>query len=246
MAICLAGIPAFHLNAAAAESSFSAVGGWYETIYAEIADISNGDVTSVSYSGPVSGQLTGQDLTYLVRAKGSDVRIDIPGLKPGNYTLTVVAGGVEYTESGIQVAAYDRSGYAHWNYTQGVGAYNDDGTIKDNAVILYVTEENKNSVTLTAGGLTVTGIGNILNTSGKNAKNGGKANTNGGILEKLAIEGKPLVVRIVGRVTQPQGVTAWGSYDYGGNPDDNGGMAGMQSCRNITIEGIGTDAIVDG
>ena len=246
MAICLSGIPAFHLNAAAAGSSFSAVGGWYEAIYAEIAGISNGDVTSVSYSGPVSGQLTGQDLTYLVRAKGSDVRIDIPGLKPGNYTLTVVAGGVEYTESGIQVTAYDRSGYAHWNYTQGVGAYNDDGTIKDNAVILYVTEENKNSVTLTAGGLTVTGIGNILNTSGKNAKNGGKANTNGGILEKLAIEGKPLVVRIVGRVTQPQGVTAWGSYDYGGNPDDNGGMAGMQSCKNITIEGIGTDATVDG
>ena len=73
---CLAGIPALRMNSAAAGGSFSAVGGWYETIYAEIADISDGDVTSVSYSGPVSGQLSGQDLTYLVRAKGSGVRID--------------------------------------------------------------------------------------------------------------------------------------------------------------------------
>ena len=246
LGLCLAGIPSLRLEAEAASGSFSAVGGWYEALYAEIEGISDASVTSVSYSGPVSGQLVGQDLEYLVRAKGSDVRIDIPGLKPGNYSLTVIAGGVAYTQSGIQVTAYDRSGYAHWNYTQGVGAYNDDGTIKDNAVILYVTEETKDSVSLTAGGLTVTGIGNILNTGGKSSKNGSLANTNGDILQKLADEGKPLVVRIVGRVTKPAGVTAWGSYDYGGNPDDNGGMAYMKRCKNITVEGIGNDAIVDG
>ena len=246
LVFCLAGIPSLPLKAEAAGSSFSAVGGWYEALYAEIEGISDDSVTSVSYSGPVSGQLMGQDLEYLVRAKGSAVRIDIPGLKPGNYTLTVVAGGVSYTQSNIQVTAYDRSGYAHWNYTQGVGAYNDDGTVKGNAVILYVTEESKNSVSVTAGGITVTGIGNILNTGGKSSKNGSLANTNGDILQKLADEGKPLVVRIVGRVTKPAGVTAWGSYDYGGNPDDNGGMAYMKRCKNITIEGIGNDATIDG
>ena len=251
LGLCLAGIPSLRLEAEAASGSFSAVGGWYEALYAEIEGISDASVTSVSYSGPVSGQLVGQDLEYLVRAKGSDVRIDIPGLKPGNYSLTVIAGGVAYTQSGIQVTAYDRSGYAHWNYTQGVGAYNDDGTIKDNAVILYVTEETKDSVSLTAGGLTVTGIGNILNTSGRvisNGKtgNGGLANTNGDILRKLAEENRPLVVRIIGSVTAPEGVTAWNSYDYGGGPDSNGAMARMQNCRDITIEGIGSDATVDG
>ena len=231
---------------AQAAGSFSLVGGWNESLYAEIEGVTDASVTAVSYSGAMTGQLTGQDLQFLVRDTASGVRIDIPGLKAGTYSLTVTAGGVTYSQSGIQVTAFDRSGFAHWNYTQGVGAYKDDGTVKDNAVIVYVTDENKNSVSVTAGGITVTGIGNILNTSGKASKNGGKANTNGDILKKLAEENRPLVVRIVGRVTQPAGVTAWGSYDYGGNPDDNGGMAGMQSCKNITIEGIGTDATVDG
>ncbi|MGM9600897.1 MAG: dockerin type I domain-containing protein [Faecousia sp.] len=236
---------------AQAAGSFSAVGGWNESIYAEIDGIEDASVTAVSYSGAMSGQLVGQDLEYLVRQVGTGVRIDIPGLKAGTYSLTVTAGGVTYTQSGIEVTAYDRSGYAHWNYTEGVGAYNDDGTLKANATVLYVTEENKDTVSITAGGLTVSGIGNILNTGGKEKSDGltskgGKANTNGGILEKLAQENRPLVVRIVGHVTKPQGVTAWGSIDYGGNTDDNGGMCNMSSCRNITIEGIGNDAVVDG
>ncbi len=208
-------------------------------------------MTAVSYSGTMTGQLVGQDLQYLVRKIGTGVRIDIPGLKAGTYSLTVTAGGVTYRQGNIQVSAYDRSGYAHWNYTEGVGAYNDDGTLKANATVLYVTEENKDTVSVTAGGLTVSGIGNILNTSGKEksgglTSKGGVANTNGGILEKLASENRPLVVRIVGYVTKPQGVTAWGSIDYGGNTDDNGGMCNMSSCKNITIEGIGADAVVDG
>ncbi len=236
---------------AQAAGAFSAVGGWNESIYAEIDGIEDAAVTAVSYSGTMSGQLVGQDLEFLVRQVGTGVRIDIPGLKAGTYSLTVTAGGVSYTQSGIEVKAHDRSGYAHWNYTEGVGAYNDDGTIKANATVLYVTEENKDTVSVTAGGLTVSGIGNILNTGGKEKANGltskgGLANTNGGILEKLAQENRPLVVRIVGHVTKPQGVTAWGSIDYGGNADDNGGMCNMSSCKNITIEGIGNDAIVDG
>lgn len=42
-------------------------GGWNETIYAQIAGISKADVTGVSYSGTMSGTLTGDDFTYLVR-----------------------------------------------------------------------------------------------------------------------------------------------------------------------------------
>lgn len=42
-------------------------GGWNETIYAQIAGISKADVTGVSYSGAMSGTLTGEDFQYLVR-----------------------------------------------------------------------------------------------------------------------------------------------------------------------------------
>ena len=77
------------------------------------------------------------------------------GLKPGTYTLKVTTKTGTYTQSGIEVNAQDRSGYAHYNYTDGVGAYNDDGTLKDNAIVLYVTDENKNTVTLSYGGVTV-------------------------------------------------------------------------------------------
>ena len=58
----------------------------------------------------------------------------------------------------MKVEAYDRSGYAHFNYTQGVGAYNDDGTLKDNAIVLYVTDQNKNSVELSYKGIKCSGL----------------------------------------------------------------------------------------
>ena len=186
----LAGIVPVHVHAA----SFSSVNGWYETIVAEISGVSDADVTGVSYSGAMSGSLTGDDLTHLVRSTSGGVRIDIPGLKAGTYTLTVETSSGTLTKSGISVAAYDRSGYAHWNNTEGVGAYNDDGTLKSNAVVLYVTDSNKNSVKLSAGGVTVTGIGNILNTTGQDTgsgttSKGGKANTNQDVLRRLADEG---------------------------------------------------------
>ena len=138
----LGNIVPMHAHAA----SFSQAGGWLESIYAEISGISESSVTAVSYSGTSSGSLTGQDLEYLVRSENGKVRIDIPGVPAGTYTLTVTAGGTTYTQSGIKVLAHDRSGYAHFNYTRGVGAYNDDGSLKSNAIVLYVTNENKNSV----------------------------------------------------------------------------------------------------
>ncbi|MDE7253864.1 MAG: InlB B-repeat-containing protein, partial [Acetatifactor sp.] len=252
----------------ATASDFSSVGGWNESIYAEIAGVKDADVTAVSYSGTMNGSLTGDDLTYLVRDNGSSgVRIDIPGLKKGTYELKVTVGGNTLTKSGIEVYEYDRSGYAHFNYTRGVGAYNDDGTLKDKAVVLYVTDANKNDVTLTAGGVTVKGIGNILNSVGKDTgggktSNGGKPNTNQGVIQKLAAEGKPLVVRFVGTVSE-SGVRKKGSYtasdaglidgltDYdstgnGGSVGDNGHMARIQSGKDITLEGIGYDATIDG
>ena len=226
-------------------------GGWFETLYAEIDGISDKQVTSVTYTGPMSGALVGEDLEYLVRdaqlsSGKTGVRIDIPGLTPGTYSLEVQAGG-KFVASNIQVLAHDRSGYAHFNYTEGVGAYRDDGILKDGAIVLYVTEANKNTVTITGpDGTKVTGIGHILNTVGAHSKEGGKNNNNQDILQKLADADIPLVVRIIGKVTDPDGTTVFDSVDYGGTVGDNGGMVRMKSAKNVTIEGIGADAEMNG
>ncbi len=227
-------------------------GGWNEMMYLTVSGASDADVTAVSYTGPLNGELKGEDLQYLVRDVDKGVRVDITGLKPGVYTLTMETKKGNVTKSGIVVGAQDRSGFAHYNYTAGVGAYNDDGTLKSNAIVLYVTEGNKNTVSVTSkDGTTVKGIGNILNSAGMDngsgkTSNGGTPNSNNNIIQKLAADGTPLVIRIIGNVTAPEGVTEFDSVNYGGSVGDNGFMARMKSGKDITIEGIGTDACVNG
>ncbi len=227
-------------------------GGWNEIAYLVVSGVSDANVTGVSFSGPTSGTLTGQDFEYLVRDVDNGVRVDIPGLQPGTYTVTMDTTAGTVTKGAIAVGAQDRSGFAHFNYTAGVGAYNDNGTLKDNAVVLYVTDDNKNTVSVTSkDGTTVTGIGNILNSAGQDngsgqTSKGGTPNTNSDIIEKLANDGTPLVIRIIGNVTAPSGLTEFDSVNYGGSEGDNGFMARMQSGKDVTIEGIGTDATING
>lgn len=234
-----------------AAGTFTEVGGWLETIYAEIPGTSK--VTAVSYSGAASGSLTGDDLTYLVKTGGGRTRIDIPGVAAGTYTLNVTTEGGSYSASNVKVYPHDRSGYAHFKYTAGVGAYKDDGTLKPNAKVLYVTDANKDTVSVTSkDGTTVVGIGHILNSvgaddgTGKAQNHEGVPNNNKGIIKKLAEDGTPLVVRIVGKVTAPAGLTAYDSPDYGGTVGDNGFMARMKSGKDVTIEGVGVGATLDG
>lgn len=228
-------------------------GGWNEMAYMGISGIKDSDVTGVSYSGASNGSLTGDDLKYLVRDVDGGVRVDLLGLKAGTYTITVTTSKGEIKQSGISVSQQDRSGYAHYNYSDGVGAYTDSGEIKANAKIIYVTDENKDTISVTSkDGTTVTGIGNILNSvgqdigGGKTANGGTVTNTNQGIIKKLAQDGTPLVIRIVGNVTAPEGLTAYDSTDFGGSVGDNGFMARMKSGKDITIEGVGNDATVNG
>ncbi len=228
------------------------VGGWNEMAYMVIGGVNDSAVKKVSYSGATSGTLSGDDFNYLVRDTDDGVRIDIPGLSAGSYSISVETTAGNVTVDGIVVGAQDRSGYAHFNYTAGVGAYTDAGTLKSNAIVLYVTESNKDSVTVTSkDGTTVKGIGNILNSAGQDngsgqTSKGGKPNTNSDIIEKLAKDGTPLVVRIIGNVTAPAGLTEFDSVNYGGSVGDNGYMARMQSGKDVTIEGIGTDACING
>ena len=91
----------------------------------------------------------------------------------------------------MEISAYDRSGYAHFNYEEGVGAYNDDGTLKDGAIVVYVTEATKNTVTAELGGRTYTGIAEILRNANRSEE--------------------PVNVRIIGAV----GAATWNEIEYG-------------------------------
>jgi len=246
--------------------SVEKLSGSNETISLVLGDVTDAAITSVKYQakGGNAISLEGEDFEYLVRDENGKVRIDIPGVKAGEYTVEVKTADSTVTTNPVTVEAYDRAGYAHFGYNEGVGAYNNDGTLKANAKVIYVTEENKNTVSITSkDGTTVTGIGNILNSNGQDSGNGkcakgGTCNTNADIIRKLADDGTPLVVRIIGKVsnladtTTPastqliNGLTVYNSIDNGGSVGDNGGMARIKDGKDITIEGIGTNATMDG
>ncbi len=236
-----------------------------------------------SYNIYVDGALVDNKIAYTQKVNGY-VKTELLGLTKGTHEVEIAAvkGGLESngvkTKVSLNILNYDRSGYAHFNYNEGVGAYNNDGTLKENAIVLYVTDANKNTVELSYNGKIVNGIGNILNSVGKECDEAdhkgqckkvssgktyyGKANTNQGILLDLAQDNIPLVVRFVGCVSdsglnQPgtfnastasliQGLTAYDGVDYGGSVGDNGHMARMKSAKNLTLEGVGNDAIIDG
>ena len=142
------------VSSAAEESGITDAGGWFESAYAEWAPVSGAD----GYNAYISdGSAWTAIDSQLIRSYGSYLRVDAVGLKAGSYQIKIVptSNGGELadkslTTSSLAVSAYDRSGYAHFNYSEGVGAYNDDGTLKDNAIVLYVTDENKDSRTLAA------------------------------------------------------------------------------------------------
>lgn len=175
-----------------------AYAGYNEGMYLEFKD--NTCVgTSVYYkkSTDISFIKLDQELVRYDNINGL-VRADAVGLEQGNYVFKyITTSGQTYTTDEIKVSAYDRSGYAHFSpsidstgvdVAQGVGAYTNKGTLKPNALVVYVTEANKNSVKLTYGGKTYIGLVKILQA-------------------KLNV---PLSIRFVGTV----GCATWKNIEY--------------------------------
>lgn len=200
-------------------------GGWLESAYAQWAS-DGSDSYNVYYSG--SGKSDVKVDAQLVRKYGSTWRVDVPGLKAGDYTLKIagVKGGKEgsaTTTKTLSVKAYDRSGFAFSN-NHVPGAYKADGTLKDGAVVIYISESTKNSVKLdvttdSKGGTTsCTGFQAILTAV------------------KKGYEKRPLDFRLVGNITDPD------STDKGDILVDMGKKEGLS----MTIEGIGPDATANG
>ena len=193
--------------------------GWLESAYVKWNPVVGADSYNVYYTG---GGLTDKKIdTQLIRSYGTYFRADILGLAAGTYTVKVapVTAGVEgaaTVSNTITVLAQDRNGFAY----QGgrlPGAYNADGTLKTNAVVLYITQNTKNTVSLNVTGATTNpcvGLQTILD--------GFKKGT----------DTRPLDVRFIGNITD---------LDYMLNGDiviENKNNAS----GSITLEGVGSDA----
>ena len=180
--------------------------GWQESLYAKWEKYSGAASYNVYYKGGKATDWTKID-QQLVRDYGSYARADVVGLVAGSDVN------------------YDRSGYAHFNRTEGVGAYNNDGSLKKDAVVLYITNDNFNTITCdmntgNKSGLEKrTGLGDILQAFEK-----GK-------------ETRPFAIRFIGQISDVDGgqlMGEAGSLQIKGKGEDTE--------ANVTFEGIGDDA----
>jgi pectate lyase len=197
--------------------------GWLESVFVKWQPVSNAQSYNVYYTG--EGITDRKIDNQLIRSYGSYFRADIPGLKAGTYTVKikpVISGteGTGTTTGSLTVKAQDRTGFAFSN-GRVPGGYNADGTIKSNAVILYITEQTKNTVSLNVTGATTNpcvGLQTILDGY------------------KKGQDLRPLIVRLVGQITDL-------SYMQSGD-------IAIENNKNassyITLEGIGNDAVADG
>lgn len=199
-------------------------GGWFESAFVEWT-VETGATYEV-YVAPDGGSWTKLD-SELVRNYGSYGRADAVGLKAGSYKMKVVSSiSGEAVSSAMAVAAHDRNGFAHYKWSDGVGAYKNDGTLKDNTRVIYLTANNAKTVKCMVMGdkdVEYTGIQAILAAYEK-----GK-------------ETRPLDIRIIGTVKKAD-LDAVGSSAEGLQVKGKSGTVPM----NITIEGIGNDATVHG
>ena len=164
----------------------------------------------------------------LVRQYKSYYRADVLGLKEGTYSVKVVpvnADGAEIaganTASNLVVKSYNREGFAHFKYA-GVGAYNNDGTLKAGAKVLYITAKTAKTVstTVNTGKLeTITGLQSIIDAYQK-----GEDTT-------------PIVFRIIGKVSLS---------DLDKISSSAEGLQIKGAMMNMTFEGVGDDATVYG
>lgn len=164
----------------------------------------------------------------LVRQYASYYRADVLGLKEGTYSVKVVpvnADGAEIaganTASNLVVKSYNREGFAHFKY-DGVGAYNNDGTLKAGAKVLYITARSAKTVstTVNTGKLeTVTGLQSIIDAYSK-----GKDKT-------------PIAFRFIGKISLSD-------LDHISSSAEGLQIKGAK--MNMTFEGVGDDATVYG
>ena len=195
--------------------------GWQESAYLKWAPFEGAS----SYNVYVDGKKID---AQLIRQYASYYRADVLGLKAGTYSVKVVPVNAEGTEiagentaSNLVVKSYSREGFAHFKY-DGVGAYNNDGTLKAGAKVLYITAKTAKTVSTTvntSNSETITGLQSIIDAYSK-----GKDKT-------------PIAFRIIGKVNLSD-------LDHISSSAEGLQIKGAE--MNMTFEGVGDDATVYG
>ena len=201
---------------------------WLESAYLKWAPFEGAS----SYNVYVDGKKID---AQLIRQYASYFRADVLGLKAGSYSVKVVpvdAAGKEMaganTVSNLLVKNYNREGFAHFNF-EGIGAYNNDGTLKSDAKILYITASTAKTVSTEV----ITGAKNK-----KQTVKGLQA-----IIDayQKGYDTTPIAFRIIGKVSladldgissSAEGLQIKGKTGY--------------STMNMTFEGVGDDATIYG
>ncbi|MDE7089377.1 MAG: pectate lyase, partial [Prevotella sp.] len=211
--------------------------GWFESAFVKFDLFEGAKSYNIYIKGGNYTDYTKID-EQLVRNYGTYGRADVLGLVAGNdYAIRVVPVAEDKTEmmananeaTAIVVANYDRSGFAHKDRTEGVGAYNNDGSLKTGANVVYITKNNAKTVKLSIvsnnkGGTTeYTGFQQIINGY------------------KKGYETKPLAIRLVGTISASDCDEFLSSAE---GLQIKGAKAYMP--MNITIEGVGDDATTTG
>lgn len=195
--------------------------GWQESAYLKWAPFEGAS----SYNVYIDGKKID---AQLIRQYASYYRADVLGLKAGTYSVKVVPVNAEGTEiagantaSNLVVKSYNREGFAHFKY-DGVGAYNNDGTLKAGAKVLYITAKTAKTVSTTVNtgkSETITGLQSIIDAYSK-----GKDKT-------------PIAFRIIGKVSLSD-------LDHISSSAE--GLQIKGATMNMTFEGVGDDATVYG
>jgi len=212
--------------------------GWRETFFVTWHALEGAASYNVYFRGGAANDWTRIDDPLIREYEGGFFRADVLGIKAGVYDVRVIpvnsAGAVSPNVAirpGIEVTAHIRTGFAFANVDNGnwPGAYNMDGTPRPNARVIYVTNDNKNTVQLDivndAGRdpVTFTGIANII-----------EAHSN------RAHDTRPLIVRFVGKIN---------AEGFIGLNGDRQLQINRPTARNnapITLEGVGNDATAFG
>lgn len=216
--------------------------GWLESAYAEWSIDKEADgytayIKKASQSDSAYARIDNE----LIRRYKSYYRVDAMGLSAGDYVIRVVPvkNGKEVTAKAkvtdvLKVSSYDRSGFAFSSesrYKTGSGAYNEDGTLKSDSIVLYVTNDNAKTVKAGImegkGEKEYTGLQTIIDAYTKSASKG--------------VETRALDVRVIGCLTD-SGMDKFSSSSEGVQIKG----ASAYSNINMTFEGVGEDASISG
>ena len=211
--------------------------GWLESAFVEwTAD--GGEQEFKVLVSPVTGGWMRELDEMLIRSYGTYFRADALGLPAGEYVLSVFpkVPAIEGVDNETQptvtepltVIAHDRNGFAHFNYPNGVGAYANDGSLKDNAKVLYIHAGNASTVEMDV----------IIDKNGKTRHCVGVQHIITAYEKGFA--NQPLAIRIIGTI-EANHLDSMGSSEEGLQIKGKVGTP-----MNITLEGVGDDALIRG